>query len=149
MAFQSGVSSVVRVRNSERIVLGAVFSTTMFTIAFLVVAGLLQMLASQVKSGDSKPNYTFGIRSKATLSSERAWNAAHTSALGALKAIPVMLIGFVATLWVIFAVLPKDDSSVPWIFFSGMGFTAIMVALLMHMYYKADSLARRITEGDE
>ncbi|WP_172323983.1 SdpI family protein [Paenarthrobacter sp. CM16] len=129
--------------------MGAAFSTTMFTIAFLVVAGLLQMLASQVKSGDSKPNYTFGIRSKATLSSERAWNAAHTSALGALKAIPVTLIGFVATLWIIFAALPKDDSSIPWIFFSGMGFTAIMVVLLMHMYYKADSLARRIAAGDE
>ncbi|WP_190991394.1 SdpI family protein [Pseudarthrobacter sulfonivorans] len=141
-------SSVIRVHSSERIVLGAAFSTTMFTIAFLVVAGLLQMLASQVKSGESKPNYTFGIRSKATLSSERAWNAAHSSALGALKAIPVLLLGFVATMWVIFAVLPKDDSSVPWIFFSGMGFTAIMVAMLMHMYYKADSLARRIAAGD-
>lgn len=120
----------------------------MFTIAFLVVAGLLQMLASQVKSGESKPNYTFGIRSKATLSSERAWNAAHNSALGALRAIPVVLLGFVATMWVIFAVLPKDDSSVPWIFFTGMGFTAILVAMLMHMYYKADSLARHISAGD-
>ncbi|WP_445930401.1 SdpI family protein [Paenarthrobacter nitroguajacolicus] len=121
----------------------------MFTIAFLVVAGLLQLLASQVASGESKPNYTFGIRSKATLSSERAWKAAHSSALGALKAIPLLLLAFSVTLWAIFAALPKDDASVPWIFFAGMGFTIILVALLMHMYRKADSVATRIAAGEE
>ncbi|VXC15309.1 hypothetical protein ARTHRO9V_210194 [Arthrobacter sp. 9V] len=40
--------------------LGAAFSTTMFSIAFLVVAGLLKMLASQIESGRRRRNWTTG-----------------------------------------------------------------------------------------
>ena len=124
--------------------MGAAFSTTMFSIAFLVVAGLLKMLASQIESGASKPNHTFGIRSKATMASEKAWIAAHAASLKILKGTATLLLGCTACMWILFAVLPKDDASVPWIFFCGLGFTVVLVLLLMRMYYKANAVAAEI-----
>ncbi|MGF6834043.1 hypothetical protein QF015_002218 [Paenarthrobacter sp. TE4293] len=126
------------------VALGAAFSTTMFSLAFLVVAGLLKMLSSQIEAGQSRPNYTFGIRSKATLASEEAWVAAHETSLKILKGTTIFLLGCTAALWVLFTVLPKDDASVPVIFFSGLGFIAILVVLLMRMYLKADAVAMKI-----
>ncbi|MCT9868405.1 SdpI family protein [Paenarthrobacter aurescens] len=124
--------------------MGAASSTTMFSIAFLVVAGLLKMLASQIEAGQSRPNPTFGIRSKATMASEEAWIASHEASLRILKGTAVFLLVCTAALWVLFAVLPKDDASVPLIFFSGLGFTAVLVVLLMRMYVKADAVATKI-----
>jgi hypothetical protein len=116
----------------------------MFSITFLVVAGLLKMLASQIEAGESRPNYTFGIRSKATLASEEAWEAAHEASLKVLKRAAAFLLGCTATMWILFAALPKQDASVPWIFFSGLGFAAILVLLLMRMYVKANAIAEEI-----
>ncbi|MCD4851959.1 hypothetical protein LN996_14155 [Arthrobacter sp. AK01] len=61
-----------------------------------------------------------------------------------LKGTAVFLLVCTAALWVLFAVLPKDDASVPLIFFSGLGFTAVLVVLLMRMYVKADAVATKI-----
>ncbi|KUM34703.1 SdpI family protein [Arthrobacter sp. EpRS71] len=124
--------------------MGAAFSTAMFSIAFLVVAGLLKMLASQIEAGQSKPNPTFGIRSKATMASDEAWIAAHEASLRMLRGIVVFLLVCTAALWVLFAVLPKDDASVPLIFFTGLGVTAVLVVLLMRMYLQADAVATKI-----
>lgn len=127
--------------------MGAAFSTTMFSIAFLVVAGLLKMLASQVEAGESRPNHTFGIRSKATMASEAAWVAAHEASLTILKRTAVLLLVFTATMWVVFAMLPKNDASVPWIFLIGLGFTAMLVGLLMRMYIKANAAASKVNQA--
>jgi len=116
----------------------------MFSIAFLVVAGLLKMLASQIEAGQSKPNPTFGIRSKATMASDEAWIAAHEASLRMLRGIVVFLLVCTAALWVLLAVLPKDDASVPLIFFTGLGVTAVLVVLLMRMYLQADAVATKI-----
>lgn len=116
----------------------------MFSIAFLVVAGLLKMLASQVEAGESRPNYTFGIRSKATMASEDAWIAAHEASVKVLKRTAVLLLVFTAALWVVFGVLPKDDSSVVWTFCIGLGFTAVLVVLLLRMYAKANVVAEQV-----
>ncbi|UKA50780.1 SdpI family protein [Arthrobacter sp. FW305-123] len=124
--------------------MGAAFSTTMFSIAFLVVAGLLKMLASQIEAGQSKPNPTFGIRSKATMASDEAWIAAHEASLRILRGTVIFLLLCTTALWVLFAVLPKDDASVPLIFFTGLGVTAVLVVLLMRMYLQADAVATKI-----
>ncbi|ASN19089.1 SdpI family protein [Arthrobacter sp. YN] len=124
--------------------MGAAFSTAMFSIAFLVVAGLLKMLASQIEAGQSRRNPTFGIRSKATMASDEAWIAAHEASVNILKGTAVLLLSCTAVLWVLFAILPKDDDSVPVIFFSGLGFTAVLVTFLMRMYFKADAVAASI-----
>lgn len=129
--------------------MGLAFSTAMFSIAFLVVAGLLKMLASQVEAGESRPNYTFGIRSKATMASDDAWVAAHEASVKVLKRTAGLLLVFTAALWVIFGVLPKDDSSVVWIFFIGLGFTAVLVVLLLRMYFKANSIAERVCSSTD
>ncbi|MDO6142504.1 hypothetical protein [Paenarthrobacter aurescens] len=47
-------------------------------------------------------------------------------------------------LWVLFAVLPKDDASGPLIFFTGLGVTAVLVVLLMRIYLQADAVATKI-----
>lgn len=124
--------------------MGAAFSTTMFTIAFLVVAGLLKMLASQIEAGESRPNHTFGIRSASTMASEAAWIAAHEASLKVLKRTAGLLLGFTVILWALFAVLPKEDASVPLIFLAGLGFTAILVVLLLRMYAKANAVAAEV-----
>ncbi|MDO6142505.1 SdpI family protein [Paenarthrobacter aurescens] len=43
------------------------------------------MLASQIEAGQSKPNPTFGIRSKATMASDEAWIATHEASLRILR----------------------------------------------------------------
>ncbi|MCT1464752.1 SdpI family protein [Corynebacterium sanguinis] len=122
----------------------------MFGYVFLVVGALLLSLlsagmAKATKNGSLERNEAIGIRTKATLSSNAAWNEGHKAAIPYLNAVSIT--GFVGALFSVMALLfskPHDGSVTGWQYTLPIATLVAQIIILLWSASKANQRAKSV-----
>ena len=113
----------------------------------IILAVVTWMLHHNIQNGTLNANDAFGIRTKATKSSEKAWDAGHQAADPLLRVIPVFAVAaaVLSLLLAVFLRADGDDANSVVLLSSGLGY-ALVVALLLVAARKADRAAKQFTQ---
>lgn len=116
------------------------------TFGVVVLAGLCQVMASQTVQGKLPRNELMGIRTKATKSSDRAWDAGHRAAVPAERVTARFGLVLVV-LSVVVAVIARPGDEPGWeILVPAVGFIGVVVGLI-GAGVVANRAAKAVAEG--
>ena len=113
-----------------------------FGVGLLFLAGVLQTVKSQVSSGTLTRNSAVGIRTKATQSSDAAWEAGHRAAGPWLLASSITGAAAGVTAIVVAVALLATGGENPAVIAVPSAGLVAMMALLVTAAVKADSSAK-------
>ncbi|MFC3232086.1 SdpI family protein [Streptomyces nitrosporeus] len=119
-----------------------------FAVGLLALGAVIHYVKNQVAGGKIQRNSVVGIRTRATMSSDGAWQAGHASAVPVLKATFLTAYATGATSLVLGLALSSGDAGNPVAFIVPAAGYAVVLALLIAASLKADAAARAVDRPD-
>ncbi len=110
----------------------------------LLLAVVFQTMNRQVQAGDLRNNGLFGIRTKATRSSDAAWQAGHLAAVPAIKVAYRLAYALFAVVLVLAVVLQATVKKSPLPFVLAAVGLVIVLGVLLRAAVTADRAARQV-----
>lgn len=110
----------------------------------LVIAVVFQMMNRQVQAGDLSNNGAFGIRTKATRSSDAAWQAGHLAAVPAIRIAYRLAYAWFAVVLVLAIVLQATVKTSPLPFVLAAVGLMIVLGVSLRAAVTADRAAKQV-----
>ncbi|MDT3725966.1 SdpI family protein [Streptomyces sp. DSM 41972] len=119
-----------------------------FGAGLMALGAVIHYMKSRVASGDIERNSAIGIRTKATMSSDRAWQAGHDSAGPMLTVTFLTAYGAGAISWALgLAFTLSDTANAAVVIVPSVGLVGVL-ALLTAAAIKANATARAVSGSD-
>ncbi|MFD7505141.1 SdpI family protein [Streptomyces sp. NPDC059850] len=119
-----------------------------FGVGLITLGAMIHYVKNQVASGSIERNSVIGIRTKATMSSDHAWQAGHTSAAPMLTVTSLTAYAVGAISLAISLVLTLSDTENPAVIIVPLTGIVVVLALLTAAAVKANSAARAVDSSD-
>ncbi|MFI2241196.1 SdpI family protein [Streptomyces chrestomyceticus] len=113
-----------------------------FGVGLIMLGMVIHYIKNQVASGSIRRNSAIGIRTKATMSSDSAWEAGHASASPMLTVTYLTAYAVGAVTLALSLALSLNDSRNPAVIIIPLIGTGLVLALLTAATVKANSAAR-------
>lgn len=114
-------------------------------VGMLLLTTMSTFMSSAIKKGDLEKNNAIGFRTKATLSSENAWEAGHQKSVPYLQATTIIgTLGVITSIVALFLFNRGSDVFNSGLFVVPIFSFVIQVLMILYAAIKANSAAQRV-----
>src|SRR5947209_10426445 len=123
--------------------LHAMIVAATFALLPIIITAVLVSVSRRAVDGRLPPNKTSGIRTPATMSSDRAWVVAHGAAL---RRTP-LLVAVTVTVWIVLFATAWNFPTILPVMLAGVGTGVVVIAVLIYVAYVANKAAKTVGDG--
>ena len=123
----------------------ATIVAAVFALLPVIISTVLISVSRRAVDGRLAPNKTSGIRTPATISSDRAWVAAHSAAL---RRTPLLIVATVVA-WIALFATAWNAPTVIAVMLAGVVTALAVMAVLIYITFVANKAAKAVSDGSD